>query len=134
MPTTIAYQATILGGIPVTEEWLNDTGADVEVGTVIKRGSIFGIVTGGNSQDGSTKVLSTVKGSATFTPGLLTLLPAFTTDSYATGTLIYWDTSNARLSSSAITSGAGGKIGYTATSKAAGVATCTIKFNQTQVV
>jgi predicted RecA/RadA family phage recombinase len=134
MPSSIAYQATILNGQPIATKWLNDTGADVEVGTVIKKGSIFGIVAGGNSQDGSTKVLSTVYGTAVFTPGIEVLLPAFTTDSYATGTLIYWDTSNARLSSSAITAGAGGKIGYTAVSKAAGVATGVIMFNQTQVV
>lgn len=130
--SSIAYQATILTGQPIPQTWLNDTGADVQVGTFIKMGSIWGIVAGGNSQDGSTNVLSTTRGSAIFTPGITVDAPAFTTATWATGTLVYWDSSNSRLDSTAV--GSGGKMGYAANSKAAGANNGAILFNQTQVV
>ncbi len=131
--SSIGYTATIVGGVAIGSSWLNDTGADVDVGSVIRYGSIFGVVVGGNSQDGSTKVLSTTRGTVAFgPPGFQVNAVAFTTDSWATGSLLYWDLTNSRLTSTA--AGSGGKVGYAANSKAAAASNANVFFGLTLVV
>lgn len=132
--SSIAYKVTILSGPTNGVSWLNDTGADVEIGTVVKSGSLQGIVVGGNSQDGSTKVLSTLRGTVVFhPPGFKVLAPTSTTEGFATGSLLYWDLTNQRATSTAVSAANGGlKCGYALNSKAAGTGTdCVIAWNAT---
>lgn len=133
MATSYAQNFQVNRGGGFGEDWLNDTGADVSVGNAIKMGSVQGIVVGGNSMDGSTKVLSTVRGVVCFgPPGFEAIGPAFTTDSWATGSLIYMDLTNQRFTSTAVSTTNGGlKVGYAADSKAAGVAFGRVFWNQT---
>ncbi len=128
--SSIAYKFTILGGPAIGVDWLNDTGADVEIGNAIKYGLIQGIVVAGNSQDGSTKVLSTARGVVAFYPaGFKVLGPTSTTEGFATGSLLYLDLTNQRLTSTAVTAANGGlKVGYAANSKAAGTGTDAVVF------
>lgn len=135
--SSIGYKFTILQGPSTPISWLNGTGADLEIGSGVVVGGYVGILVGGNSQDGSTKVLSTARGSAVFgPPGMTVLGPTSTTEGFAAGDVIYFDLTNQRFTSTAVSAANGGKkCGAAANSKAAGTGTdALVIFNQTAVV
>ncbi len=133
MASNVLQNFQIIRGPTFGIDWLNDTGANVPVGNAIKYGSLQGLVVGGNSQDGSVSVLSTVRGTAVFgPPGFEVLGPTSTTEAYATGSLIYLDLTNQRFTSTAVSTTNGGlKVGYAADSKAAGTTYARVLWNQT---
>ncbi len=104
MPSSIAYQATILQGNATSVAWKNTGTVDVSVGSLIVQGKICGVVTGPSSSDGSTVVSSTLVGSATFTPGLKILMATKTADTPAAGVQAFFDTTNTWLTTNSTAS------------------------------